>query len=318
MSDDMSVDAGEMTDTGDAAETSEQQAAPEKAPAKGDPAASSAAAALAERRWKLQADRGEVEMTDAEVVDALRETLGEDGFKNTAQLARLVRRKLSEVGAKEAQIREAVEDIKDPRRLKQLLGRAHGPNARKVLEDMLYEEIEQAQMDPKERAARAKETDLERREREINERERKWKERESAGQVQALQQSLGKTFASALREVGLEPTAEMIADMAKLGEGEEALLDPRSLPHLAREFAAQVKRAHEGRVSSHLQRLIKDPAKLIEALGPEGMRALRAADVQRAKAAGATVGRGAAPNAARKPPPAEKTRRSVDDWLDRD
>lgn len=266
--------------------------------------------AEAARRWKLQVEGREEEVDDAGLLAALIEAHGEDGVRNIGQLSKATRRKMGELTHREKELREAAEDLKDPRRALALFTKLHGPRARAAFEEWYADQLEEQQLSPDQRELRQLRSEREQWQREKRAREEAENAERTKAETQRAQQTIGRQFSQALSEVGLDPTPHVMARMAALAEAELAdvgSFDPREL---AREV---VKEYEGGEVAGLLRKLAKNPAKLVEMLGEDGVRALRQHDVQRVtqKQQPAPV-RAAAPQQSSAKP--ERKRMSIDEW----
>jgi len=280
VSDESMSGGGEAVDTGSAegaGEATEQPAAATPTPQPGETAAQAA------RRWKLQVDGRDEEVDDAGLLAALIETHGEDGVRHISQLSKAARRRMGEVAQQEKLLREAAEDLRDPRRALSLLERIHGKaKARAIMEERYASYLDEDRMTPEQREARDLKGELEQLRAEKQRIESERQEREKATLTQRAQQQIGRQFRDALAAVGeTAPTPYQLARMAALAEAQLAETGSIDAADLAREVAREYE---GGEVATHVRRLAASPEKLAKVLGPEGMRALRAWDAERVKA----------------------------------
>lgn len=267
-------------------------------------------AAQAARRWKLQVEGREEEVDDAGLLQSLLETHGEEGLRNIAQLSKAARRKMGELSHKEKQLLAAAEDLKNPKARWSLLERIAGgrDKLRAELEDWYAGDIEERQLSPEARRLRELETKLSRYEAEEKRKREEAEKAAEAQQQQQLQRSLGQQFSQALRQIGEEPDAVALAQMAFIAEQHAASDGSFDPLEVAREWQRDYT---DGRIAQRIRRHASDPEKLVKLIGEDAVRALRQYDVQRVKAKQAPL-----PAAAPAPqrPREERKRMSIDDY----
>ncbi len=295
-------------------------------------------AAPAPRRHKITYEGREEELDDAGVVDALKATLGEDGFKNAAQLTRVLRQKLSQAGASERQIRDAAEDLKSPKKMMALMRRIHGPDVtRAEIEEYYSGDLAERQRSPEERKTRERMSDLDRREARIKDAEARERETATSAQAAKLQPQLQTEFARQVEKHGVKMTPIMQSRMAKLVEDEVTSLrdggqrvSQEDFRQIIADAAHDVASKHFGEIEGDFPNLPAEkrtalirsslatmkPSEIAEAIGEQRMREFRRWDLEEARRR-----RGSPTQLAPQPKPKAPTApssgggRTVDDWL---
>lgn len=271
---------------------------------------------------------GDQELDDAAYVDMLREALGEDALPNVGGLAKVARSKVSEVGRREHQIRQAIEDMKDPERVWAVLDRLHPGKVRSMMEARYAQMLEDDSTPPEEREKRGLKSEIERMKAEKAALEKERHDAARAAQVAELQPQFGREFTAALKVAGAEADPETLAAMAQYVEAElDTVHDEPTYRALVAEAARAVsKRFGEG-VAARAKRLSKAQRievlrdtlremtyeELRDALGDEGARKFRAGDIAAAKRGNAPAQQPAARAAANGSKPRE--RQSLDDFF---
>jgi endonuclease YncB( thermonuclease family) len=287
-------------------------------------------------RLKINDAGREEEIDEREFVNRLRAIHGDDGLRNLGNLSAATRRKLTEAGMSKKQIDEAISDLDDEQRAMAVLEKRHGKaKARKMVEDWYARDLEERNLDPREREQRQKLAGLSERERIVAEKEAKWQQQEEERQAAELQPQLGREFTEALKRAGAEgATPLMLARMAAIVEAEVedarksrrgisrddwALIVSDAARSIASkhydEIAADIPRLPEAKRRAVVQQAIASmpPQQIAELLGEQGVRAFRRWDAERVRA------KAAAPVAAQPRPrvsPSEpRERKTVDDWI---
>ena len=287
-------------------------------------------------RLKINDAGREEEIDEREFVNRLRAIHGDDGLRNLGNLSAATRRKLTEAGMSKKQIDEAISDLDDEQRAMAVLEKRHGKaKARKMVEDWYARDLEERNLDPRERERRELSGSIEQMRREKEALEAEKRERLEAQQAAELQPQLGREFTEALKRAGAEgATPLMLARMAAIVEAEvdDARKSRRGLSRddwalivsdAARsiaskhydEIAADIPRLPEAKRRAVVQQAIASmpPQQIAELLGEQGVRAFRRWDAERVRA------KAASPVAAQPKPrsnPSEpRERKTVDDWI---
>jgi hypothetical protein len=308
-----------------------------------EPAKTEAAPAAppAPRKHKVIDGDREVEVTDAEYIDRMRSMYGDDGMKRIDGLTTQGRRILSEAGLSKKQITEAAGDLKDRRKVMQLLTRIHGQDgARAIVEEWYAGDVESRNKDPKLRDLDDREAKLTARERAIEEADRREHEKATQARVAEIQPELEAMFGKAVEQHGVKLTRVMQSRMAKLVEDEVTQL--RSSGHrvsnddfrqIVLDAGREVATKHWGEVEGDFPNMPAEkrtalvrstlakmtPADIYAAIGEQRMREFRRWDLDEAKRrrAGTAPAKPLAPQ----PKPAAsngakgKGPVSIDDWL---
>lgn len=324
------TDAAQAADTSSAAEPSGEQVQPEGQQATPPPATPPPF------RLKVTDAGREEEIDEREFISRLRAIHGDEGLRNLGNLSTATRRKLTEAGLSKKQIDEAIADLDDEQRAMAVLEKRHGKaKARKIVEDWYARDLEERNLDPRERERRELSGSIEQMRREKEALEAEKRERLEAQQAAELQPQLGREFTEALKRHGAEgATPLMLARMAAIVEAEvdDARKSRRGLSRddwalivsdAARsvaskhydEIAADIPRLPEAKRRAVVQQAIAtmQPQQIAELLGEQGVRAFRRWDAERVRA------KAAAPVAAQPKPRqgtgGERAPVHVDDWI---
>lgn len=255
------------------------------------------------RKHKLTVRGAEVQLTDAEYVDLIKETYGEGGVKEIGQLSRAAREEMRKIGSTKKEIDAFLADLDDPKKLIAGLARrkfgGDVSKARAYVEAGYAYDIDERNT-PEEKKLESRVEALKREEQEILAQRAA---RDEQARADAAVPQFAKMFNAALGAAGVTTANErirsrMIADMARdVGAewGDCRTEEERSL--LVRETAKAIAERYEDgsleglehlpdakRQAAIAKLLPSDGGKLLELLGEERMRAIRAADVARTKA----------------------------------
>lgn len=314
-------DAAESIDTSEAVEAS--PAANDAVPPSGQQQPGETAA-QARARIKV----GDEELDDATYIDRLREALGPEALANIGGLAKVARSKVSTVGKQEHQLRRAVEDLKDPRRVWDVLDRIHPGKLRSLMEERYAQFLEDDSVPPEEREKKGLQGEIERMRAEKKALEDEKRERAATAMREQLVPQFGRDFTTALKGCGADADPEMLGAMAAYVEQElDSVQSEADYRALVGEAARAVARKYGDGVMARIPKLPKDKRiaalketlremsydELIDALGVEGARKFRAGDIERAKRPAQPAARPAVQASGSRPATREK--QSLDDFF---
>lgn len=280
----------------------------------------------AQARARIKVD--DQELDDAAYVDLLREALGDDALPNVGSMAKIARTKVSHVGKAEHQIRQAIEDLKDPERVWAVLDRLHPGKVRSMMEARYAQMLEDDSTPPEEKEKRGLKSEIERMRAEKAALEKERHDTARAAQVAELQPQFGREFTAALKVAGADADPETLAEMAKYVEAElDTVHDESTYRALVAEAARAVARRFGEGVAVRAKKLPKATRievlretlremtyeELRDALGDEGARKFRAGDIAAAKRGNAPPQQGRPTQQANGSKPRE--RQSLDDFF---
>lgn len=315
-------DAAESIDTSSEAVEATPAAANDPAPPSGQQLPGETAA-QARARIKV----GDEELDDAAYVDMLRDALGPEALANVGGLAKVARGKVSTVGKQEHQLRRAVEDLKDPQRVWDVLERLHPGKLRSLMEAKYADFLEEDSVPPEEREKRGLKSEIERMRAEKESLAAEKRERAATQMREQLVPQFGRDFTTALKGCGADADPEMLGAMAAYVEQElDTVQSEADYRALVGEAARAVARKYGDGVVSRIPKLPKEKRiaalketlremsydELIDALGVEGARKFRAGDIAAAKRGPVPTRGPAAAPAAR---PATREKQSLDDFF---
>lgn len=167
--------------------------------------------------------------------------------------------------------------------LKILTNPALGLDFRKIAEDYLIEQLKMEQMDPQQRALEQARAELRREQEQIEAQKRLQEEAEITRQTQVQAEIIDREFTTALQTAKIPKTPTVVKRMAELAQQAlSAGYDPTAveLADMVRQEIIQAQREVMGAM---------DPSQIEELVGKDKMKAVRQADVQKAKAKGQTT-----------------------------
>jgi chemotaxis protein histidine kinase CheA len=231
------------------------------------------------KKYKIKARGKEFEVTDADILEQLKKEIGEDGVLDLVKLRHGSYSAFEEAKKKDQQLREAVETIRDPRKLWGMVNQVYGPEkADQVLEQWYQERQKLKNMTPEQRAEYEERQRLARDKAEID----AWKRQQAREAQQKKSQEAAKQvrerFATSLKSVGLADNDVLIARMAIKAKQYIAKGVPAVYDTMAREVREEVR--------AELGSLLKtmSPDQVREYLGEDHVTALRQAEADRLKA----------------------------------
>lgn len=233
------------------------------------------------KKHKVRVGKKEIEVTEADLLQSLRQEIGEDGVLDVYKLRRGAYERFEEAKRIDARLEQAVKTFKDPAGVRKMLTDLHGPvEAERMIDQWITEREQVKKMTPEQRREFEDRRRFQAEKAQVAAERQRQEAAKAAQRNQEVAKQVQAQFTEVLTAMNLPANTTMIARMATIARDAAR----RGVPMTYQDVAKQVSSDLRTEVSAIIKAL--KPEQRREFLGDEVIAEIRSMEADRLKAGG--------------------------------